>query len=365
MPFGFFKKKKKEVSTDERYQTLRIREVVHVAKEAVNVVFEKPEAQFEYKPGQFITIIKEVEGKKIRRAYSLCTTPYEDQYPAVTVKRVPGGLMSNHINDAFKAGDEVEIMNPMGRFTTTYDASNKRKAVFIGGGSGITPLYAILRSVLINEPASEVALIYGNRNPEYIVFKNELEALKTRFEGCFRVVHILEEDHLGMADYTGRPDVNMMADIVKSVGTDSQTEFYLCGPEPMMQLAKQSLLNIGTAEAQIRMESFEAGKTSPAAEEASDAPFSGASEVTILMYGEEYKISVPANKDILDAGLDANIDMPYSCQSGLCTACRAKCLEGEVDQTNAEGLTKKEVQEGYVLLCVGKPKTPVVKVEVG
>jgi len=366
MVFGLFKKKNKEQKKDERFQMLKIREVVPVAKEAVNVVFEKPEGNFNYKPGQFITIIKEVEGKKIRRAYSLCTTPFEDEYPAVTVKRVPGGLMSNHINDTFKAGDEVEIMNPMGMFTTEYSAQNKRKAVFFGGGSGITPLYSVMRSILIKEPTSEVVLVYGNRSEEYIVFKEELSQLEADCGGRFKLVHILEEDSKGFAQHVGRPTAEMISDLTKNLGVDRDTEFYICGPAPMMNITKEGLELAGITDQKIRMESFEAGKTSPAdINDTGDNTFEGESEVTILMYGEEHVIKVDAKDHILDAGLDANIDMPYSCQSGLCTACRAKCLEGQVDQQDAEGLTKSEEEEGYVLLCVGKPKSPKIKLEVG
>ena len=168
MAFGLFKKKKEK--TDDRYQKLTIREVVHIAKDAVNLVFEKPE-KFEYEPGQFLTIIEEVDGKKIRRAYSLCTTPFEDEHPAVTVKRVPGGAMSNYLNEKVSSGDVLEVMEPMGMFTTEYNASNSRHAVFFGAGSGITPLISIMRSMLLQETDSKVALIYCNRSSEYVIFK--------------------------------------------------------------------------------------------------------------------------------------------------------------------------------------------------
>ena len=139
MAFGLFKKKKKkEASNTSRYYNLTIKNVVPIAKDAVNLVFENPGDEFQYKPGQFITIIREVEGKKIRRAYSLCSTPYLDSDPAVTVKRVEGGAMSNHINDHFEAGDEIEVMEPMGLFTTTYDSAALRNVVFFGGGSRAT-----------------------------------------------------------------------------------------------------------------------------------------------------------------------------------------------------------------------------------
>ena len=168
MAFGLFKKKKK---TDDRYQMMTIKEVVKVATDAVNLVFEKP-TNFQYEPGQFITIIDEVNGKKIRRAYSLCTTPFDDEHPAVTVKRVPGGAMSNHLNDNINTGDQLEVMEPMGMFTTEYNDTKSRKAVFFGGGSGITPLISIIRSMLIKEPLSSAVLVYGNRSEEYIIFKD-------------------------------------------------------------------------------------------------------------------------------------------------------------------------------------------------
>ena len=356
MAFSLFKKKKGK--KDDRYQMLTIKEVVNVAKDAVNLVFEKPE-DFNYEPGQFITIIKEVNGKKIRRAYSLCTTPFEDDFPAVTVKRVEGGAMSNDLNDNAKAGDQVEIMEPMGIFTTEYDQGNKRKAVFFGGGSGITPLMSILRSILLKEPESEVVLVYGNRREEYIVFKDLIKSLQEKYSERFKTVHILEE---GEADYSGRPTEEMILDICKSIGLDSTTECYICGPQPMMDLVSETLPKAGAAKEKVRMESFEAGKTSPS--EIIDTE-NAESEVTIILDGEEYEITVKKNASILDTALDNNLDMPYSCQSGLCTACRGKCLEGKVSIDEAEGLSQDELDEGYVLTCIGKPLSDRLKIEMG
>ncbi|WP_258098826.1 ferredoxin--NADP reductase [Marinoscillum pacificum] len=366
MAFGFFKKKKKESTTDSRFQNFTIREVVNIAEEAVNLVFEKPEGDFSYKPGQFLTLIKEVEGKKVRRAYSLCTTPFIDEYPAVTVKRVPGGIMSNYLNDHAKAGDVIEIMEPMGMFTTDYDASASRHVVFLGGGSGITPLYSILRSVLLKEPNSKVSLVYGNRSKDYIVFREVLEQLKSEHGDRFQLVHILEEND-GYAAHSGRPTAETMKSIIDGLSVDSSTEFFICGPEPMMNIASEGLGLLGIAADKIRMESFDSGKTSPSVvveEKSSNSDFDK-SQVTIIMDGEEHVVQVSKDATILDAGLDQDIDMPYSCQSGLCTACRAKCLEGEVDQEDAHGVSKSEQEEGYVLLCVGKPLSDKIKVEVG
>lgn len=356
MAFSLFKKKKDK--KDDRYFTMTVKEVVNVAKDAVNIVFE-PKDNFNYQPGQFITIIKEVNGKKIRRAYSLCTTPFEDENPAVTVKRVPNGAMSNDLNDNIKAGDQLEIMEPMGLFTTSYDAGNRRKAVFFGGGSGITPLMSIIRSILIKEPESELVLVYGNRDEEYIIFKELIAELVDKHPTRFKVIHILEE---GEAAYIGRPTSDMIKSICETIGSDSKTEFYICGPQPMMDVVSSGLDAFGINEKNIRMESFEAGKTSP--QEIIDTE-SAESEVTILLDGEEYSITVKRNASILDTALNDELDMPYSCQSGLCTACRGKCIEGQVSIDEAEGLSQDELDEGYVLTCVGKPLTDRVKIEMG
>lgn len=356
MAFSLFKKKKDK--KDNRYQTLVVKDVVKVAKDAVNLVFERPN-EFAYEPGQFITIIKEVNGKKIRRAYSLCTTPFEDEHPAVTVKRVEGGAMSNHLNDAISPGDSIEIMEPMGMFTTTYNEDAKRTAVFFGGGSGITPLMSILRSMLIKEPESSVVLVYGNRSEEFIIFKELISELSAKYGDRFKIIHILEN---GKADYEGRPTPEMIKSICDSMECDNQTEFYICGPQPMMDVVASGLKNAGYQDAKIMMESFEAGKTSP--KEIIDINDSE-SEVTILLDGEEYSITVKKNASILDTALDNDLDMPYSCQSGLCTACRGKCLEGQISIDEAEGLSQDELDEGYVLTCVGKPLSDRVRVEMG
>ena len=357
MAFGLFKKKK--VKTDDRYLNLKVKEVVHIAKDAVNLVFEKPES-FDYQPGQFITIISEIAGKKIRRAYSLCTTPFEDENPAVTVKRVPEGAMSNFLNDKVSSGTELEVMEPMGIFTTEYSESNSRQALFFGGGSGITPLISMLRSILLKEPNSKVTLVYANRSEEYIIFKDLIEELKGKYSDRFNAIHILES---GSSDYEGRLTEDIIKEVTSKEKCDDKTEFYICGPQPMMDIAEKGLQAVGFKADNIRMESFEAGKTSP--KEIIDEDSSNGADVTILLDGQEHQVSVDKDEAILDAALANDLDMPYSCQSGLCTACRGKCLEGEISIEEAEGLSQDELDEGYVLTCIGKPLTDKVVVEIG
>ena len=364
MAFGLFKKKKKE--TDSRYLTLTIKEVVNVTKDAVNIIFENPEESFDYKPGQFITILSSVDGNKIRRAYSLCSTPFEDNFPTITTKRVVGGRMSNHINDTFKAGDTVEVMEPMGQFTTEFDESSTRQVTLIGGGSGITPLISLIRSLLLKEQKSQMTLIYANRSADQVIFRESLEALEAKNKDRFKVVHLLENDPEGLAEIIGRITPENLLGLINEHEL-SNSEFFICGPQPMMDVTIEGLKSASISPAMIRMESFEAGKTSPkeiiADKESNEVD--DASQVTILLEGEEYIVPVPMGQGILETALNAGLDMPYSCQSGVCTACRGKCSEGEISTDDAEGLSDEEIEEGYRLLCVGKPMSTEVRVEIG
>lgn len=346
--------------------TLTIKEVVNVTKDAVNVIFEKPEASFEYKAGQFITVITSVDGNKIRRAYSLCSTPFEDEFPTITAKRVEGGRMSNHINDTFKAGDTVEVMEPMGQFTTDFNENTSRHVTLIGGGSGITPLISLIRSLLLKESNSRMTLIYANRSLDQVIFWELIESLQSKNADRFKVIHLLEDDPKGLAEITGRITPENLFGLINEHEL-ANSEFFICGPQPMMDVSMEGLKLANISDAMIHMESFEAGKTSPKEIIADNEPkgVTGASQVTILLEGEEYVVPVPMGQGILETALDAGLDMPYSCQSGVCTACRGKCSEGEISTDEAEGLSDEEIEEGYRLLCVGKPMSAEIKVEVG
>ena len=369
MAFGFFKKKKKEeASADSRFLQLKISEVVQETAEAVSLVFEQPATgNLEYKPGQFITIIQTVDGKKIRRAYSLCSSPFLNEKPAVTVKRVEGGAMSNYLNSQVSAGDVMEIMEPMGSFTPAIDASNKRQIFLIGGGSGITPLMSIAKSILSEEQESKVSLIYANKDEASIIFNETIKSLSAKYAERFSVVDFLENPPAEWSGQTGLLDAGKLTSVINRLKDDSYSDisYYTCGPGPMMDIVMDTLNNMGVADDQKHKESFVAGTTSPkdiiVEEESADQ----SREVTVVLDGEEHKFVVQPKKTILETGLDQNIDMPYSCQSGLCTACRGKCISGKISMDEDDGLSDEERADGYVLLCVGHPLTDNVVVEIG
>ncbi|MFY0654637.1 MAG: ferredoxin--NADP reductase, partial [Cyclobacteriaceae bacterium] len=319
------------------------------------------------KPGQFITLVLSVNGKKVRRAYSLCSSPYLNEDPSVTVKRVEGGVMSNFVNSELKAGDEVEIMEPMGSFTPEINSSNKRQVYLIGGGSGITPLISIAKSILTEEKESKVSLIYANRDAKSIIYGETIAELEKEYPDNFGVVHFLEKPSSDWTGYTGWLDNDKLKTALSDLSDESYSEvsYYTCGPEPMMNIVMDTLDELGVAEDKKYKESFVAGNTSPKEIIGEESLSIQEQEVTIILDGEEHKYKVSPKSTILESGLNENIDMPYSCQSGLCTACRGKCISGKIKMDEEDGLSKEEKDQGYVLLCVGHPLTDDVVVEIG
>ncbi|UCS93799.1 ferredoxin--NADP reductase [Echinicola marina] len=369
MLFSLFKKNKGEQKRGSQYLSLKVREVVRETSEAISIYFEQPEPYLDYKPGQFLTLILEVNGKEERRSYSLCTSPYVDPHPGITVKKIDGGLVSNYLNDHIKPGKTIEVMKPMGHFTTDFHSKNKHHYVMIAGGSGITPIMGISKSVLVNEPLSKVTLIYCNRSEEQVIFDQQLESLGQKYEGRFEVVHTLSQPKEDWSGLKGRLNEQMIADVLKEKHyADADKEIYfLCGPEGLMEGSVEALLKMNVPHDNIHRESFYTSSSEEAekAHEAENANIALTREVRIHLEGEEHSFEVPAGKTILEAGLDEGYDMPYSCQSGLCTACRGKLISGEVSMDQDAGLSKNEKEAGYILCCVSHPTTGDVKVEIG
>jgi ring-1,2-phenylacetyl-CoA epoxidase subunit PaaE len=368
--FGLFKKEKKEAAhSGSHYYDLKISEIVQETKDAITIVFEQPATALNYKPGQFLTLIVNIGGKEIRRSYSLCTSPFLGEKPAVTVKRVDGGVMSNWLADSLKVGNTIKVMEPMGQFTTEYSRTNKRHIVMFAGGSGITPMMSIIKSLLTQEPDSIVSLIYCNRNIDSIIFKEALEQWATKYEGRLHVIHVLDEAPMNWQGYSGLLNHDMLIKLFERIpdwGID-KTTYLMCGPEGMMKNVETLLDTHKIPRNKIFKESFVSGiidkkdKKEPAA----GAAERKAREVTIRYDGNEFKVMVEPHRTILETALDEGIDLPYSCQSGLCTACRGKCLSGKVKLDEEEGLSQSERAEGYVLTCVGHPLTDDVVIEIG
>jgi ring-1,2-phenylacetyl-CoA epoxidase subunit PaaE len=376
MFFKLFKKKKNEeiVKPSSGLHTIqmKVREIVQETNEAITIRFDQPSGgPLKYKSGQFLTLCPVINGKKVRRAYSLCSSPYVDDSPAVTVKRVDGGLVSNFIADNLKVGDSVEVMEPMGNFILEPKQTNKRHIILFGGGSGVTPLMSIMKSVLHAEPDSIVSLVYANRNEQSIIFRDQIAKLTVTFPGRLKVIHILDEASADWEGQTGLLNQAKLKDILARIpdwGVENSA-YFTCGPEGMMHNVIEGLQALGIPKEEIFKESFVAGISDPSDtlldNDSSVENQLTSQEVTVIMDGEEFKFLVEPGKSILQTALDLDIDLPYSCQSGLCTACRGKCLSGKVTVDEMEGLSEKELHEGYVLTCVAHPITPDVVIEIG
>lgn len=364
--FNLFRKKKDGESKGGQYLSLKVREVVKETPDTVTIFFEQPEPYLDYKPGQYLTVILDLNGKEQRRSYSLCTSPFTDPHPGITVKRVDNGLVSNYLNDHIRPGKTVEIMKPLGNFTAEFHSQNKRHFVMIAGGSGITPIMGITKSVLINEPHSKVTLLYCSRSEDQIIFKNELEKLEEQYDGRLMVVHNLSQPSAQWSGLRGRLDAKKIKDTLQSISYPEleSSLYFVCGPEGLMNLSVDTLEQMGVNSKDIHKESFytdiaakeeelkAAGKLAPELTR----------EVEVIMDGETFHFEVAAGKTILEAGLDNDVDMPYSCQSGLCTACRGRLLSGKVDMIEDAGLSAGEIEEGFILCCSSKPASGDVKV---
>lgn len=364
--FNLFKKKKEENNKGDQYISLKVREVVKETPDTVTIFFEQPEPYLEYKAGQYLTVIFDINGKEERRSYSLCTSPFVDSYPGITVKRVKDGVVSNYLNDHIRPGKTIDIMKPLGNFTTDYHSKNKRNFVMIAGGSGITPIMGITKSVLVNEPESKVTLLYCSRSEEQIIFKTELEKLEANYGDRLMVIHNLSQPSGTWAGLKGRLDASKIKDVLGST-VDVKAEgnkFFVCGPEGLMDVSLETLKGLGIPDESVLEESFYNDLEAKEKELKAEGKLSPelTREIEVTVEGEVFVFEVPAGKTILEAGLDEDVDMPYSCQSGLCTACRGRLLSGKVDMIEDAGLSQSEIDEGYILCCSSKPASSDIKI---
>ena len=351
-----------------RFNKLKVLSVTNETPDAVSVAFEVPESfktNYLYLPGQYLTLRLYIDGEQVNRSYSFCSSPHAGEPLTIAVKRVEGGKGSNFVNQQFKPGTEVEVMEPMGNFHTALSDSNEKHYVLFGGGSGVTPLFAILKSVLIQEPKSKVTLFYGNRDTKSIIFRAKLDEWVAKYPDRLKVVHILDKEEAGWTGYTGYIVKDLALKLLReNTNLNFQhAEFFICGPTPMMKEAEGALALLGVPKERVHIEYFTAkaeedrkaadvGSTS-----VSEEPFTGKTKVKIIYDGNTVEFDVTEKETILHAALDAGYDPPYSCMVAACCTCRAKLVSGKVEMDDRESLTDAEIAKGYVLTCQAHPKS--------
>lgn len=335
---------------------LLVKDVVRETKDAVSIVLVDPAgAPFRFEAGQFFTLVRKIDGKDVRRAYSASSPAQTTDEVRVTVKEVAGGLVSPDLVRNLKAGETLEVAGPSGSFTLPKGRSH---AVLIGGGSGITPLISIARTHLAADPAIKIDLLYGNRGEADVIFKDALAELAAAHQERFRVRHVLEEGG-ALASRQGRLDRDTVLAELDALGVlgEGSAIFFLCGPAGMMDEAKAALESRKVAPARIKEERF----ASPS--ESSQSGSSEPQEVEVTVLGETHTITVTPGMTILEAAQDAGVDVPFSCTVGGCASCRVRLTAGKVSLGEPNCLDPDERKEGYILACVSKPLGPC-KVEV-
>lgn len=335
---------------------LEIKEIIQETKDTITIVFNNEDLK--YKSGQYLLLKIPFNGKIHPRAYSLSSSPHIDDFPAITIKRVKNGKISNYLNDKVKINNKILSNIPKGNFTTEYDINNKRHIVCIAAGSGITPLISIIKSFLIKEPQSKITLFYVNRNENTIIFKEFLEKLENKYKNKFDIIHILTQPSMQWKGIKGRPSAYVFEQMLSN---NINSEYFLCGPNEMMDNIKKVLKKIGLKEENINWESF--GDTDKKNSNKILANFKE-SKVKISFEDDKYEINVAPDQTILEAALDEDIDLPFACSNGTCNVCQAICKKGKIEMENEEGLTEEEIKQNYILTCVSKPKSAEIEIEI-
>jgi ring-1,2-phenylacetyl-CoA epoxidase subunit PaaE len=351
-----------------KFNKLTVSDIKSETADCVSVTFEVPSSlskEYNYIQGQHLTLKLLVNGKEVRRSYSLCSSPLIKEPLRVAVKRVKGGVGSNFINDNFKIGDSLEIMTPMGNFHTELKSTNRKHYVLFAGGSGITPMMSIIKTTLIAEPQSKLTLFYGNFHEDSTIFKKELDEIVALNPGRLTLHYIFEKPSTPNfpSDLTGMLTKDKVKELIsKFLERNPVIEYFICGPGPMMDNVKEVLESNNVNKNFIHIEYF----TSVVEEPKKDAADIHGSicEVTVIADGKETTFQLATDGDaILDAAIDAGVDAPFSCKGAVCATCRAKLMEGKVEMTMNYALTDDEVAEGYILTCQSHPTTPVVVVD--
>jgi len=351
-----------------KFHSLPIAAVEHETRDAVAITFAVPDAlreQFRFDPGQHLTLRTDIGGCDVRRSYSICSA-VQDGTLRIAVKKAQGGVFSTWANDALKAGDTIDVMPPLGHFNVPLDATAARHYLGFAAGSGITPLLSLVKTALTAEPRSRFTLVYGNRASGTVMFKEELAALKDIYLGRFNLVHVLSREAQDIPLLHGRID-RAKADALRAqwVRPDDIDTAFVCGPEGMMDAVTAALKACGFPESRIKIERF-AASIPKHTHVAHTAPEPGHSEceVTVTLDGVTRTFMVEkAKENILEAGLKSGIELPYSCKGGVCSTCRCRLVQGEVDMDVNFALEDYEVARGFILACQSYPVTDKVTVD--
>ncbi len=354
-----------------KFHSLKVKEIQKETEDAVSVVFDVPDElkdAYQFKQGQYLTFRKEINGEEIRRNYSVCVSPLENEL-RIAVKKVPGGRFSTFANEELKVGDILETMTPMGRFYTEMNRENEKNYIGFAGGSGITPIISILKTVLQVEPKSSFTLFYGNRGFDSIIFREEIELLKNEYMDRLTIHHIFSEEKLEGELFNGFITVDKCKQFAKHLfDVNDVDEFFICGPEPMMLAIRDGLQSLEVDNKKVHIELF----TTPGQKQdfgiskSSNSTIDPGkeSQVTVLLDGDSFDFTLTYGAEsVLDKALKQGADLPFACKGGVCATCKAKLIEGKVEMDVNYALEEDELKAGYILTCQSHPRTEKLVVD--
>jgi len=353
------------------FHKLTIKDIRNETTECISISFDIPEELkgiFKYVHGQNITLKTFINEEEIRRSYSICSAPYENEL-RVAIKKVEGGKFSSFAR-SLKKNDVLEILPPTGKFYTELNPSAKKKYIAFAAGSGITPVISIIKTTLSTEPLSSFTLVYGNKNRGTIIFKEELEAIKNRYMNRFVLHHILSREQTDAEINHGRITAEKCDALSeKLIDIKNMDEFFICGPEQLIFSVRDwleknnierkkihfELFVVPGEKLEVRRQNLENKKTKDDEE---------ISRITIRQDGIAFSFELQYDGlSILDAAIKQGADLPFSCKGGVCSTCRAKLCEGEIEMVHNYALEPEELEKGFILTCQSHPRSEKVVID--
>ena len=348
-----------------QFHPLLVTDIHHTIRDAV-VLTLKPEdpGAFAFTQGQYLTFKQDFDGTELRRNYSICAG-LDDGELKVGIKRVDGGAFSTYANTELKVGDTLHAMPPQGKFFTAIEPEVAKNYLGFAGGSGITPVLSILKTVLKREPQSTFTLVYANRAVNTIMFREELEDLKNHYMGRLTIIHILESGQ-DMELFEGRIDQAKCDALFKHwIQINNIDTAFICGPEPMMLAIAEALKTNGLTDEQIKFELFSESQQGRLAKQEMAKRSEGqkGTEITVIIDGARRSFTMQKGQSVLEAALENGQEAPFSCKAGVCSTCMGKVLEGEVEMISNHALEDYEVERGYVLTCQSYPLSDTLTID--
>ena len=347
------------------FHSLNVKEIKKETSDTVSISFDVPaelKNVYKFTPGQYLTLKLEVNNEECRRSYSICSSSDEDI--TVAVKKVENGVVSTYLNEVLKVNDKIDVMTPEGNFTLQTDQTNKRKFVGFAAGSGITPIMSMIKQLKMDEVESSFTLFYSNKTDNDVIFKDTLEELAG---DKLKVNYIYSRQKINNPLFEGRISKSKATELIKAdLSCLNADAFYLCGPEEMIFNVKAALEEFGVLDTKIKFELFTTPVLMAEKQENQevDENFDGEALVTVIYDDEEVEFNLNKDGDsILDAAMDNDMDVPFSCKGAVCCTCKAKVTEGKVIMDANYALSDQEVEDGFVLACQSHPASAKVTID--